>query len=187
MCAEGDCARWQRGSHPVPIPTPLLGPQPPTRPQPQMSLSHSTLLFRPIASASASPSPRKSNQSQVGRVKNQCLVESPRRKLIGSPAKFFNHNRLSHPPARSVVCQAPGWLPGRGEERSGRLPRAAAEAGSGLSGLGKGWRGGGGGGGVEARNHRLGMECSSKTSRWLPPVSHFAFESLSLPFWKMGI
>lgn len=58
----------------------------------------------------------------------------PHGKLIGSPGKFFDHNRLWHLPGPVRLCvQAPGWLTGRqrGAERRPWGGSLRAQAGPG--------------------------------------------------------
>lgn len=119
------CARWQR-DFPSTLPSPRLDPAPPSIPAlvpTAMSLSHSALLFHTIA-------PRKSNPPQVGRVKINAWWKVPRGKLIGSPGRFFNHNRLWRPPGLSVFAQGFRGA-GGGDQRPARagggehLPRGS--------------------------------------------------------------
>lgn len=83
---------------PIPPAWTSCPPQSQSRSRQQMSLSHSALLFHTIA-------PRKSNPPQVGRVKINAWWKVPRGKLIGSPGRFFNHNRLWRPPGLRVFAQ----------------------------------------------------------------------------------
>lgn len=102
------CARWQRD-----LPAPR--PHPPSRllsplrsqlwPQQQMSLSHSALYFTQLLLPPGRASPRKSNPPQVGRVKINAWWKVPHGKLIASPGRFFNHNRLWRPPGLGLFAQ----------------------------------------------------------------------------------
>lgn len=155
----------------------LCPPQSQPQSRQQMSLSHSALLFHTIA-------PRKSNPPQVGRVKINAWWKVPRGKLIGSPGRFFNHNTLWRPPGLRVFAQgsrlaggAWGCISPRAHPGPSRGPMPAGA----LLGRGTEWYE------REAWSHRPGSRPASTLPAGCPWVSHFAFLSLSFPFWKIGL
>ena len=174
--------------HPLPLFQPPQPPQPQLQPPQHMSLSHLELLFHTIVSALW-----KSFSSQIKSTlgeesENQCWWKVPRGKLIGSPGKFFNHNRLQHPPGPGLFAQG-SRLAARRVERSrvvfaGCSLRAwlVPTRGQGPSRLGD----------RVVRRGRLGvadpdLSLIPALPAGCPWASRFAFLSLSFPFWKVGV
>lgn len=185
------CQSPEGSPSPVPPPRLLSPPGPQLWPLQLMSLSQLELLFHTIASASWKGFSSQIKSTPGEGSENQCWWKVPHGKLIGSPGKFFNHNRLWHPSARGPVClaRASGWLPGgqrgAGEHLLGCSLRARLAPGRAraLLGWGTAW--------CEVGGGELGVTDPDLSPTPTLPAGHpgtspFAFLSLSFLFWKVG-